>query len=159
MRESTRDRAQGASLAPTPTAYIVRIGNAAFERASVGVDVLTRDRQAQGIEIAKCCQIWRGKGSVEQVEVFLMVSVRTSILGDLDPHPRAHTAHTLNCEEPVFCTEVPSTKSAIERRQFRLRLGVVPKARTSPLAKCHDRHARGALVLVASAVETCGAAW
>ncbi|GAA4381077.1 hypothetical protein GCM10023152_29800 [Agromyces bauzanensis] len=41
----------------------------------------------------------------EHVEVFRMVSVRTSILGDLDPYPdtnRAPLDHTLNYEKPVF---------------------------------------------------------
>lgn len=91
MREPTSDRAQRAPPDPTPAAHIVCIDDAAFERGSVGVDVLTRDRQAQGIEIAKRRQIGCGKGSVEQVEVFLMVSVRTSILGDLDPWHRPLT--------------------------------------------------------------------
>jgi len=92
MRECAGVGAQRATPATTGPTPVVGIGNAAFERGSVGVDVLTRDRQAQGIEIAKRRQIWRGKGSVEQVEVFLMVSVTTSILGDLDPHPRPLTS-------------------------------------------------------------------
>ena len=42
-----------------------------------------------------------GKGGVEHVEVFLMVSVRTSILGDLDPPPP--TTH-LVLSTPSFTT-------------------------------------------------------
>jgi hypothetical protein len=103
MRKSTRDRAQGTSLVAAPTAAIVRIGNAAFERGSVGIDVLTRDRQAQAIKVAESRETGRGEGSVEQVEVFLMVSVRTSILGDLDVYP----------DTPVLTPPTPSTATLL----------------------------------------------
>ena len=50
-------------------AVVVRVGDAAFERGSVGVEVLARDRQTQGIKVAESREIGRAKGSVEQVEV------------------------------------------------------------------------------------------
>ena len=75
-------------------AVVVRVGDAAFERGSVGVEVLARDRQTHGIKVAESREIGRAKGSVEQVEVFLMVSLRTSILGDLDPRPQPPTRTT-----------------------------------------------------------------
>jgi len=99
MREPTSDRAQRAPLAPTPAAYIVCIFDATLERRTLGIEVLAHDPQAQLVEIAKSRQIGRGKGSVKQVEVFLMGSVKTSIMGDLDVYP----------DTPALTPPTPST--------------------------------------------------
>ena len=110
MREPTSDRAQRAPLTPTPAAHIVCIDDATLERRTLGTEVLAHDPQAQLVEIAKRRQIGRGKGSVKQVEVFQMVSVRTSIMGDLDVYPDtpALTPPTpSSAKSPLTATSVP----------------------------------------------------
>jgi len=79
-----------------------------LEHRPPGVDVLTHDHQAQGIETAENRQIGRGEDNVRQVEVLQMGSVRTSILGDLDPHPPT--------------TQGPLSTPSIVKSQFRRNL-------------------------------------
>lgn len=67
-----------------------------------GVNVLAGHGQGERVEVTESPEIGRAEGSVEQVEVLQMGSVRTSILGNLDPHPgplKPRSAH-LNCEDP-----------------------------------------------------------
>ena len=88
VREPARACAKRATSATAPMTVTVDIGGAAFKRGSVGVEVQSRDRQTQDIKVAESREIGRAEGSVEQVEVLQMVSVRTSILEDLDLFPR-----------------------------------------------------------------------
>jgi len=91
MSECAGGGAQRATPATTRAALVVSVDDVALEHRPVGVDALTHDHQAQGIEVAESREIGRAKGSVRQVEVLQMGSVRTSILEDLDPHPRPLT--------------------------------------------------------------------
>jgi len=52
-----------------------------------GVNVLAGHGQGERVEVTESREIGRAEGSVEQVEALQMGSVRTSIPGNLDPHP------------------------------------------------------------------------
>ena len=91
MREPTGDRAQGPTPPTTPAALVVRVEDTALQGGTAGIDVLTRNSQTKHIKVAEGRKIGRTEGNVRQVEVLQMVSVRTSILGDLDPNPRPLT--------------------------------------------------------------------
>ena len=73
---------------------VVNRGGAALEDSPIGGEMLAGDDQAKSIEVAEGREIGRAEGSVRQVEVFRTVSVRTSILGDLDPYPRPLAAES-----------------------------------------------------------------
>lgn len=65
--------------------------------------VLTNRDEAEFVKTAKRGQIGCDKGSVEHVEVFRMVRVRTSIPDDLDPQLKAKNpreTYARNCENP-----------------------------------------------------------
>jgi len=69
---------------------------------------LTDSDQTEFVQTRKGRQIRAVEGSVGHVEVFLMASVRTSIIGrprHLSRHRRAQTttrSYPLNCKEPLI---------------------------------------------------------
>ena len=65
----------------------VRFDNPALDHRPRWFQSLSDSLQTELIETAERGQIGRGEGSVEHVEVFRTVSVRTSILEDLDLYP------------------------------------------------------------------------
>jgi hypothetical protein len=79
------------SLFAAATTPRIRVGHAAFDHRPPRSQVLSHRNETKVIEAAKRRQIGRNKGSVGHVEVFRMVSVRTSILEDLDPQLKANT--------------------------------------------------------------------
>ncbi len=58
-----------------------------LQHRPIRLEELSDSLQAELIESAEQSEIESGEGSVEHVEVFRTVSVRTSILEDLDPYP------------------------------------------------------------------------
>ena len=105
--EAADDSSSGDTLLTALVAPVVWIEHAAFENRAVGVDRLSSHGQAEPVELTERIETGRSEGSVGHVEVFQMVSVRTSIIGRprcLSPDRRAHTAidrYTLICEEPA----------------------------------------------------------
>jgi hypothetical protein len=96
MSECAGDSAQRATPATARPTRIVTINDAALKHRPPDVKTLTHDHQAKGIEVAESREIGRAEGSVRQVEVLWTVSVRTPILGNLDPYPQplpASSAH------------------------------------------------------------------
>ena len=75
------------SAHPRPPREIFARGAAAWLVSSRRLKMLPHSFQAEIVEAAERGQIRRSEGSVEQVEVFRMGSVGTSILEDLDPYP------------------------------------------------------------------------
>nr|BFF06738.1 hypothetical protein GCM10023233_17070 [Brevibacterium otitidis] len=112
MGEAADDSSSGDALLTALVAPVVWIEHAAFENRAVGVDRLSSRGQAEPVELTERIEIGRSEGSVGHVEVFQMVSVRTSIFGRprcLSPDRRAHTAidrYTLICEEPEWLFRV-----------------------------------------------------
>ncbi len=99
----------GSALAAAASApalgAVVGVDDSAGEDGAVGFEVLAAHGQAELVEPAELGQVRAREGSVRQVEVFRMASVRTPILGrprrlSEDRHASAH--HTLICEEPVI---------------------------------------------------------
>lgn len=71
----------------------------------MGVEALAGDLKAELIEPAKLGQIRASEGSVRQVEVFQMASVRTSIIGRprrLPGHRPYLSRYTVICDEPFW---------------------------------------------------------
>jgi hypothetical protein len=104
--EGPNDRVSRHALAATVVAPVVTLDDAALEHRPTAVEVLPDGAQGELVQSAKGGQIRVGKSSLGHVEVFLMGSVGTSILGrprPLSAQRRATFAHlnyTLNCEEP-----------------------------------------------------------
>ncbi|GGC28292.1 hypothetical protein GCM10010974_08540 [Brevibacterium sediminis] len=95
--------APGDALLAATMAPVVRFEHATLQHRSMRLDQLPRHGQAQAVELAEGIEIGRGEGSVEHVEVFLMASVGTSIIGRprrLPRHRHADSSYTLICEEP-----------------------------------------------------------
>jgi hypothetical protein len=104
------------ALAATATAPPVRLEDTAGQHGTIRFEALARHLEPKLVETAEGGQVSarepsiraRRDGSVGHVEVFRMVSVRTSILGRprrLSAHRRAGPVdadHTLNCEEPAI---------------------------------------------------------
>lgn len=89
----------------TLTATWIRLRDTAFQHCTVRFKMLFGHDEPQLIKTAKGGQVRRGKGSVRQVEVTLMVSVRTSTFGGPRPlsrHQPAQACYTLVREEPVM---------------------------------------------------------
>ena len=74
MSECAGVGAQGASLAPTPTAYIVRIGNAALKHRPIWSQALAHSHEPELVTAAERGQVGHTEGNVEQVKVFQMGS-------------------------------------------------------------------------------------
>ena len=91
-----------------PVTPVVRVEDSAGEHRTVGLEELTGDLQAKGVQAGEGGQVRGREGSVEHVEVFQMDSVRTSIIGRPRPSTRQRRAtacYTLDCEEPVKCAD------------------------------------------------------
>ncbi len=110
MRQLSGDcvpRGPFAAAAATP---LVGIEHPAGKNRALGLEALAGGDEPELVEAAEGRQIGVGErmraladGSVRHVEVFQMVSVRTSILGRPRPLSRyrhANARYTLNCEEP-----------------------------------------------------------
>jgi len=89
MSESAGVGAQRAT--PTTTVPTPVVGDTALEHRPIWSEALAHSHEPEFIKAAERGQVARAEGSVEQVEVLQMVSVRTSILGDLDPRPQSLT--------------------------------------------------------------------
>jgi len=76
------------AAAPTPR---IRVEDTAFDQRPPRSQVLSHRDEAELVKAAKRGQIGGSKGSVGHVKVFRMVSVRTSILEDLDTQLKANT--------------------------------------------------------------------
>ncbi len=82
-KRSPRPRLRTAAMTPR-----IRVRQPALDHRPVGLESLPDHGQAEFVETAERRQVSRREGSVGHVEVFRTVSVRTSILEDLDPvHP------------------------------------------------------------------------
>jgi hypothetical protein len=101
------------SLAAAAAAPMVGLHDPAGEHGTVALEALAGDLEAELVESAERGQVRASEGSVRQVEVFQMASVRTSIIGRPRrlPAPRRaerqrprrhHTRYTVICEEPQF---------------------------------------------------------
>ncbi|WP_207085708.1 hypothetical protein [Nocardioides sp. S5] len=78
----------------------------------MGVKALAGDLKAELIEPAKLGQIRASEGSVRQVEVFQMASVRTSIIGRprrLPGHRPYLSRYTVICDEPPKRADVTTS--------------------------------------------------
>lgn len=92
MSQLTRHGASRSCRPLTGAAHVVDVRDSTLEDRATDVDVLPRDRQAQVVEAAEGGQVGRAEGNVRQVEVFPIVSVRTSIMEDLDVSPNTYPA-------------------------------------------------------------------
>ena len=106
MRQRPGDgapRGRPRSAGPAPR---ILLGEPALQHRPRGSEPLADHDQAKLLEAGEGRQVGVIEGSVEHVEVFQMVSVRTSIIGRprrLSRHRRAHPAfriYPLSCEEP-----------------------------------------------------------
>ncbi len=89
MRQPPHHGSPGHARHTTLTATRIRFGDTALQYRTVRRETLprlSRRSEPQLIKTAESGQDRRSKGSVEHVEVLQMVSVRTSIFGDLDPY-------------------------------------------------------------------------
>lgn len=87
MREATDHRVPRHALHPAlPTPWII-LDDAALDDRPIRDEMLSDGLQAEFVEAAERSEAGCGEGSVEHVEVLRMVSVGTSILGDLDAYP------------------------------------------------------------------------
>jgi hypothetical protein len=89
-----------AAATPTP---LIGLEDPAGKHGTVGLEPLAGDLEAELVEAAERGQVRAGEGSVRQVEVFQMASVRTSIIGRPRrlPSHRPHLGrYTVICEEP-----------------------------------------------------------
>jgi len=75
------------ALAPAATAPPVGLDHPASQHRPIGLQPLPDHDETKFVQAAERRQIRVVEGSVGHVEVFRMGSVRTSILGDLDPYP------------------------------------------------------------------------
>lgn len=102
-REGARHTVTWNALDPAfPTPRICH-SDSALDHRPIGPEMLASSDQAKLIETAESSQIGRSEGSVRQVEVFQIGSVRTPIFGGPRPLPdqrRAPAHYTLVCEEP-----------------------------------------------------------
>lgn len=82
------------SFAPAGVTPVIWFENSALEDRLPGVHVLPGDGQSELVKTAESGKVSRVEGTLEHVEVFLMVSVVTSIMKDLDllsiNDPREH---------------------------------------------------------------------
>src|ERR1700677_1204798 len=109
------------ALLPAVSTPPVLVGDAAGQHCTIRFHALPGHLKPEFIEPAKSGQVSTGQaritGSVGHVEVFLMGSVRTPILGR--PRPLARQRHadrlyTLICEEPEMvsgCSPSPNSRS------------------------------------------------
>ena len=105
MREPADHRVPRYALNAARAAPRIILDDTALDDRPIRVESLPDSFEAECVEAAERGEAGRGKGSVEHVEVFRMVSVGTSILGGprrLSDHRRANPRYTLNCEEPVY---------------------------------------------------------
>lgn len=92
------------ALDPALPAPRIHLYDPALDNRAARFESLPDGLQAELIKLAERGQIRRSKGSVEHVEVFRAVSVRTSILEDLDTYPPAATPTptTLSTTKSLF---------------------------------------------------------
>ena len=102
MRETAGDGISHGAFRTTLSAPRVRFHDTTLDHCAIRLDSLPRGLKAELIKTAESRKAGRSEGSVEHVEVFRTVSMRTSILEDLDTYHRSTRGkpHTLNCEEP-----------------------------------------------------------
>jgi hypothetical protein len=102
-----------AAAAATPSlGAVLGVNDPASQDSTVRLEALDHDFEAELIESAELGHVRTGEarpraGSVRHVEVFRMVSVRTSILGRprrLSRDRHASARYTLICEEPHYGT-------------------------------------------------------
>lgn len=79
------------ALRPALATPRIILANAALDRRPIQFDRSADGLQAELIKTAERAGAGRGEGSVKHVEVFRMVSVGNSILGDLDAYPATAT--------------------------------------------------------------------
>ncbi|GMA25852.1 hypothetical protein GCM10025864_36110 [Luteimicrobium album] len=111
VRESPNHAVTCKTFPAAAAAPAVGLDNAAREDGTVELKALADHNQAEAVESGEGRQVGVAessrRGSVKHVEVFQMVSVRTSIFGrprHLPADRRASPTYTLIWEEP-FCTE------------------------------------------------------
>ena len=103
VRQPASHRVPGDTLTPAAPAPLVRLNDPARQHRTIRLQALPDNLQAELVEAGERAQVRAGEGSVNHVEVFLVGSVRTSILGGPRPlpsHRRADHAYTVICEEP-----------------------------------------------------------
>ena len=89
MRERPRHSVPRDPFSTTLATPRVIVDDTALQHRPIGLEMLPDGFEAELVEAAERGQVGRGEGSVVQVEVFRrMVSVKTSILEDLDVYPR-----------------------------------------------------------------------
>lgn len=81
VRQTTHHGATWRSLAAAPPAPLVRLNDPAGQHGPLRLDLLADDLQAELVEAGERGQVGAREGSVRHVEVFRMVSARTSIFG------------------------------------------------------------------------------
>lgn len=96
VRQTPRHRAARRALGPAPTTEHVIIAghDATLEHRPAGIQALPDHDETELVQAREGRQIRNIEGSVAHVEVFRVGSVRTSILGDLDPYPATATLRT-----------------------------------------------------------------
>jgi hypothetical protein len=108
-------QALAAAATTPPSIRAVGLDHATGQHGTVGLEALTGDHESELVEAAERSQVRASEGSVRQVEVFQIASVRTSIIGrprrlpDHRPHLSRYTAI---CEEPVL-TNLEGVLSAV----------------------------------------------
>lgn len=112
VSEATSDRAARGRPRPAGAAPRIFLRESTLEHRPLGREALTDGDQTEFVQAREGRQIGAVEGSVGHVEVFLMASVRTSIIGRprrLSRHRRAHPtlrSYTLICEEPEIGPDV-----------------------------------------------------
>jgi hypothetical protein len=87
MRQSAGRRVSQGAFGPAAPAPGITLGDSTLDHRPIRFKVLPDGFEADLFESAERGQIGRGEGSLEHVEVFRTVSVRTSILEEFDPYP------------------------------------------------------------------------
>ncbi len=121
VSQATRDRAARGRPCSAGAAPRILLRQSTLEHRPLSREALPYDDQAEFVQACEGRQIGAVEGSFGHVEVFLMASVRTSIIGRprrLSRHRRAHhppCSYPLNCEEPVIPRIVHTVNSAHDR--------------------------------------------
>jgi hypothetical protein len=105
VRQPPHHAVARSSLAAAAPAPAIVIGDPARQHRPTGLQALPGDFKAQLVQAAERGQVRASEGSVKHVEVFLMGSLRTPIIGRPRPLPRLRRAadrYTLICDEPVW---------------------------------------------------------
>jgi hypothetical protein len=91
MREPAGHRVPDDAFGTARATPRIRLADTALDHSSIGFETLPDGFKAEVVETAERGEAGRSEGSVEHVEVFRTVSVRTSILEDLDTSPAIAT--------------------------------------------------------------------